>query len=143
ESPVVEGQTFASWSAENGNVEANSDTDNDGRSALVEFAMGTNPRVFENESDLIKVELVTEEIEGTVQEALKITFLKQSNVEEVIIAPEWSDDLIKWRADNRQGGPEIVCVMQQINDQKYKMIYYIVDAKSTPQVFLRLKATLR
>jgi hypothetical protein len=143
EATVVEGQTFATWSAENGGVEANSDTDNDGRSALVEFAMGTNPRVFENESDLIKVEFVTEEIEGAVQEALKITFLKQSNVEGVIIAPEWSDDLIKWTADNRQGGPEIVCVMQQINDQKYKMIYYIVDVKSTPQVFLRLKATLR
>ena len=78
-----------------------------------------------------------------MQEALKITFLKQSNVEGVIIAPEWSDDLIKWTADNRQGGPEIVCVMQQINDRKYKMIYYIVDAKSTPQVFLRLKASLR
>ncbi|MDB4721077.1 lamin tail domain-containing protein [Verrucomicrobiales bacterium] len=144
EGAVIEEQTFANWSAENGGVEANSDTDNDGRSALVEFAMGTNPRVFENESNLIKVEFVTEEIEGAVQEALKITFLKQSNIAGVTIVPEWSDDLVKWTTDSQQGGHKIICVMTPIGNRKFKYVYYVIDdGKGAAQVFLRLKATLR
>ncbi|MFL2478439.1 MAG: lamin tail domain-containing protein [Verrucomicrobiales bacterium] len=105
ESPVVEGQTFASWSAENGNVEANSDTDNDGRSALVEFAMGTDPKAFENESELIKVELVTVEVDGKQEERLQISLGKNPNAAGVTLIPEWSDDLIEW------ANQEIVCVI--------------------------------
>ena len=140
EGVVVEGQTFANWSAENGGVEPNSDADNDGRSALVEFAMGTNPRVFENESDLIKVELVTEEIEGKEQEALKITFCKKSNTVGVTIEPEWSNDLAKWTTNFVS-----ICVMTPSGNGCDKYEYYITDLPNKSKVpdFLRLKAALR
>ena len=39
-------------------VEPSSDNDNDGRSALVEFAMGTNPSVFEKNLEILKIEVL-------------------------------------------------------------------------------------
>jgi hypothetical protein len=142
EGAIVEGQTFTSWSAENGGVEANSDTDNDGRSALVEFAMGTDPRIFENESELIKVDLITVEIDGKQEERLQISLEKNPNAVGVTLVPEWSDDLIKWAND------EVVCKMldEPINVDGIlidRIYYIVVNAEKIKPTFLRLKAALR
>ncbi|NCG27143.1 MAG: hypothetical protein GWP42_06340 [Verrucomicrobiales bacterium] len=139
EGVIVEGQTFASWSQENGGVEANSDADNDGRSALVEFAMGTNPRAFENESDLINVDLVTVEVDGNQEERLQIKLEKNQNAVGVTLVPEWSEDLIEWANDEK-----IVSIEVKGDDGKPEyMLYHIVISGKTKPTFLRLKATLR
>jgi hypothetical protein len=138
EGVIVEGQTFASWSQENGGVEPSSDIDNDGRSALVEFAMGTNPRVFEKESDLIKVELVTVEVDGNQEERLQIRLEKNQNAVGVTLVPEWSDDLVEWDNDEK-----IVCKVIVIPDGSSYLLYHIVISEKTKPTFLRLKATLR
>ena len=142
ESPVVEGQTFASWSAENGNVEAHSDTDNDGRSALVEFAMGTNPKVFENESELIKVDLITVEVDGKQEERLQISLGKNPNATGVTLIPEWSDDLIEW--SNQEIVYLILDEPREVDGVLIDRIYYIniIHTGITKPTFLRLKATL-
>jgi hypothetical protein len=142
EGTVVDGQTFAAWSQENGGVEPNSDTDNDGRSALVEFAMGTDPKAFEKESDLIKVELVTVEVDGNQEERLQIKLEKNQNAVGVTLVPEWSDDLIEWANE------EIVCVIldepiEQDGVMINRIYYHIIRAGITKPTFLRLKATLR
>ncbi len=95
ESIIVEGQTFASWAQENGGVEPSSDNDNDGRSALVEFAMGTNPSVFERESEILKIEV----LKDGEKEMLQVSIDKNPRAQGVTLLAEWSNDLSQWGND--------------------------------------------
>ena len=142
EGVVIDKQTFTAWSEENGGVEPNSDTDNDGRSALVEFAMGTNPRAFENESDLINVDLV--EVDGN-EHHLQITFEKNSNAVSVTLVPEWSNDLAEWANDERVDSTTIVVREGDVIVATYTRYFVAIDSQDlkTKPTFLRLKATLR
>ena len=105
--------------------------------------MGTNPKVFENESELIKVDLITVEVDGKQEEQLQISLGKNPNATGVTLIPEWSDDLIEW---SNQG---IVYVLldepREVDSVLIDRIYYIniIHAGITKPTFLRLKATLR
>jgi hypothetical protein len=101
--------------------------------------MGTNPRAFENESDLINVDLVTVEVDGNQEERLQIKLEKNQNAVGVTLVPEWSEDLIEWANDEK-----IVSIEVKGDDGKPEyMLYHIVISGKTKPTFLRLKATLR
>jgi len=153
EGVVIEKQTFASWLKENGGVEPNSDTDNDGRSALVEFAMGTNPRAVEDESEIFKVEMVTEELDGKEREALKITYRANKAAAGVTLEPEWSDGVGDWVSlANDEGGICKICITIPLGNFSIEFCYlYPCDKKGDAEGeapialpnLIRLRATLK
>ncbi|MEC8658695.1 MAG: CotH kinase family protein [Verrucomicrobiota bacterium] len=137
ESPIVEGQTFAEWSSENGNIEPNSDTDNDGRSALVEFAMGTNPVSFEKESDVLSIEIV----KNDNKDALQVSVDMNPKAQGITLLAEWSNDLNKWINENVQRSVEIL-VNNDGNIVKKVTFSIDVNNNLNKPVFFRIKATM-
>ena len=137
ESPIVEGQTFAEWSSENGNIEPNSDTDNDGRSALVEFAMGTNPVSFEKESDVLSIEIV----KNDNKDALQVSVDMNPKSQGITLLAEWSNDLNKWLNENVERSVETL-----VNNEGniFKKVTFSIDVNNNlnKPVFFRIKATM-
>ena len=137
ESVIVEGQTFASWAQENGGVEPSSDNDSDGRSALVEFAMGTNPSVFERESEILKIEV----LKDGEKDMLQVSIDKNPRAQEVTLLAEWSNDLSQW------GNDEVLSSIEtKINDdgtviKKVTFSIEVNDDLKKP-VFFRIKASM-
>ncbi|MCP4848537.1 MAG: hypothetical protein GY899_11385 [Verrucomicrobiaceae bacterium] len=92
------GLSFAEWSESNGGVAAESDSDNDGRNALLEFAMGTDPNGMENSSELMSGGLRSIEVDGNTDDYLVIEFNKNPAASGVEIVPELSTVLDQWAA---------------------------------------------
>ena len=116
-------------------VEPSSDNDNDGRSALVEFAMGTNPSVFERESEILKIEV----LKDGEKEMLQVSIDKNPRAQGVTLLAEWSNDLSQWGNDEVLSSTET-----KINDdgtviKKVTFSIEVNDDLKKPVFFLELK----
>jgi hypothetical protein len=81
---------FVSWATTFGNPAPGSDADHDGRSALLEFAQGSNPEVAESSADITRV---AREPNGSVT----VSFQRNPRADGLTIELESSDDLESWQ----------------------------------------------
>ena len=90
------GQSFLGWAALNGGVAPESDSDQDGRSALLEYAMGTDPNSAEFSEELMSGGRRLIEVDGEAGFYLVIEFNKSLNTDGVVMIPELSSGLEQW-----------------------------------------------
>ncbi|MFP6874836.1 MAG: CotH kinase family protein [Verrucomicrobiales bacterium] len=137
------GQSFASWSENNGGVSAESDTDHDGRNALLEFAMGTDPNSHEASGDLVSAERRGIEVDGSIDDYLVIEFNKSLTASGIVLLPELSLNLQDWNA----AGAQVVLMGEQNNGEgTARVVYRTAEPLRLLQGgtrFLRIRASLR
>ncbi len=137
------GQSFVSWSESNGGVSAESDTDHDGRNALLEFAMGTDPNSHEASGDLMSAERRGIEVDGSIDDYLVVEFNKSLTASGIVLLPELSLTLQEWNA----AGAQVVLMGEQNNGEGTARVVYRTAEPlrllSGDARFLRIRASLR
>ena len=124
-----DGLSFAAWAGAFGNPDPGSDDDRDGRVALVEYSMGSDPTV----ADLQPSQLLLDEF-------LTFTFRRNPLAEDVVLALERSFDLQAWTAI----GDDIVLVEEiDNNDGTVTLVYRSAQPLADTSMFLRMRVTLR
>ncbi len=119
---------FTTWAGAFGNPEPGSDNDSDGRVALMEYAMGTNPTI----SDPIDSQL-------ELNEFLTFSFRKNPLAEDVTFTLEQSSDLDAWATAN----DAISLVAETANqDGTRTLLYRSILSQDGNPLFLRMRVTL-
>ncbi|MGK0187810.1 MAG: hypothetical protein ACI9R3_003601 [Verrucomicrobiales bacterium] len=130
-----EGLTFASWASAFGNPRIESDDDADGRVALVEYAMGSDPTI----PDFIG----TNGIPGSkleIGEFLTFSFRRNPLADDITLDLEQSLDLDVWSdVDDR------FALVDEINnlDGTTTLVYRSSSPQDNLSIFLRMRVTLR
>jgi hypothetical protein len=136
------GQPFTNWSESNGGVTPESDSDHDGRNALLEFAMGSDPNSIELSSELMSGGRRSIEVDGSIDDYLVIEFNKSLTASGIVIFPELSLSLELWDAADA----EVVMMGEQDNgDGTSRMFYRTAEPlKNLPgrTRFLRIRVEL-
>ena len=136
------GQSFASWSESNGGVAPGSDSDHDGRNALLEYAMGTDPNVAELSSELMTGTRQSLEVNGGIGDYLVIEFTRNLNTSGITMFPELSLALERWDAVDG----ELVKMGEQDNgDGTARVLYRTAERfENFPEItrFFRIRVNL-
>ncbi len=125
--------TLAEWSALNNVSDPLSDTDNDGSSAMSEYAVGTDPNIVSHSSGL-SVRLVPEEIEGVTDDYFIIDVKRRIGADDVILSLQLSDNFTKWdelkvpipviNSKNNRDGTETISYLIGKADQLGPNVYF-------------------
>ncbi|NCG26011.1 MAG: hypothetical protein GWP42_00510, partial [Verrucomicrobiales bacterium] len=110
-----------------------SDTDNDGSSAISEYAVGTDPNIVSHSSGL-SVRLVPEEIEGVTDDYFIIDVKRRIGADDVILSLQLSDNLTKWdelkvpipviNSKNNRDGTETISYLIGTAEQLGQNVYF-------------------
>jgi len=119
---------FITWASNFGNPEPESDHDSDGRVALIEYAMGTNPTIPDPPDTQLKL-----------SEFLTFSFRRNPLAQDVTFTLEQSSDLDVWGAAN----DTIALVDETDNlDGTTTLVYRSILPKDGNPQFLRMRVTL-
>jgi len=95
------------------------DPDGDGKSNKIEYAMGLNPLVKNQTSDIVTV---TNHIDG-LSDFMELTFTRRRNDPNLNVTPEFSSDLFLWNnmlgADYEQIGPATI-ISPEMEEVKFR-----------------------
>ncbi|MET0262068.1 MAG: Ig domain-containing protein, partial [Rariglobus sp.] len=139
---------FAAWSELHGVLSADSDTDGDARSALMEYAMGSNPAVVDAEPPA-RVAMVDT---GAIRK-LEIEFVIPTERPGVRYGVEVSADLISWQQGHAYGtgvinGPGLPTTQQDYTalpdngGTRVKVRTALPEDGASSRTFLRLRVEL-
>ncbi|MCH2060071.1 MAG: CotH kinase family protein [Verrucomicrobiales bacterium] len=136
------GQSFSEWAESNGGVAPGSDSDRDGRSALLEYAMGTDPNSAEPSVELMSGKRRSIEVDGDREDYLVIEFTRSLDTSGVVMIPELSPGLEQW-GDTES---ELVMIGEQDNGDGTSTVSYrtVQPLKRLPGItrFFRIRVDL-
>ena len=99
--------------------------------------MGTNPSVFERESEILKIEV----LKDGEKDMLQVSIDKNPKAQGVTLLAEWSNDLRQWGNDNVLSSTET-----KINDDGtvIKIVTFSIEVNDDLKkpVFFRIKASM-
>jgi hypothetical protein len=136
-----DGLTLAGWSALNNVTDPLADSDNDGLSALAEYAIGTDPNTVSSSSGLT-VRLVPKDIEGVTDDYFIIDVKRRIGADDVKRSLQLSNNLTKWdelkvpfrviNSNNNRDGTETISYLIDTTGQLGLNVYFRGTVSLTP-----------
>ncbi|MDP6858577.1 MAG: lamin tail domain-containing protein, partial [Verrucomicrobiales bacterium] len=133
--------TLAGWGALNNVTDPLADSDNDGLSALLEYAIGTDPNTVSNSSGLT-VRLVPIEVEGVTDDYFIIDVKSRIGADDIKRSLQWSNNLTKWdelkvpvrviNSKNNRDGTETISYLIGTTEQLGLNVYFRGAVSLTP-----------